>query len=93
MAERGAHFYAIHLTIAHFCAIQCHDKNKLIKRVRQWAKDHAVSFEVDEIKGKGSHVRVFVGDRSTIVKHGELSPAYVDLVLKQLGIPKDDIKR
>jgi hypothetical protein len=66
---------------------------KLIKQIRRWAKDNNVSFEVDEIKGKGSHVRVFVGERSTIIKHGELSPAYVDLVLKQLGIPKDEIKR
>ena len=68
-------------------------RTRLVKQVRRWAKDHDVSFEVDEIKGKGSHVRVFVGDRSTIVKHGELSSAYVDLVLKQLGIPKDEIKR
>lgn len=66
---------------------------KLIKQVRRWARDSDVFFEVDEIRGKGSHVRVFVGDRSTIVKHGELSPSYVDLVLKQLGIPKDAIKR
>jgi hypothetical protein len=68
-------------------------RNKLIKQLRRWAKDNDTSFEVDEIKGKGSHIRVFVGDKSTIVKHGELSPAYVDLVLKQLGIPKDEIKR
>jgi hypothetical protein len=68
-------------------------RTKLLKQVRRWAKDNAVHFEVDQIKGKGSHVRVFVDDRSTIVKHGELSSAYVYLVLKQLGIPKDEIKR
>ncbi len=68
-------------------------RSKLIKEVRGWTRDNDVSFEIDEIAGKGSHIRLFVGDRSTIVKHGELSPAYVDLVLKQLGIPKDEIKR
>jgi hypothetical protein len=26
---------------------------------------------------------------STIVKDGELSPIYIEIVLKQLGIPKD----
>ena len=66
---------------------------KLVKAIRRWARDNDLSFEGDEIKGKGSHVRVFIDDKSTIVKHGELSPSYVDLVLKQLGIPKDAIKR
>lgn len=68
-------------------------REKLIKRIRRWARDHDLSLEIDEIAGKGSHVRVFVGSKSTIVKHGELSPSYIDLVLKQLGIPKDAIKR
>jgi hypothetical protein len=30
---------------------------------------------------------------STTIKSGELPPGYVDLVLKQLGIPKKDIRR
>jgi hypothetical protein len=47
---------------------------KLIKGIRRWAKDNDLSFEVDEIKGKGSHARVFVGDRSTIVKSGNSPP-------------------
>jgi len=68
-------------------------REKLIKGIRRWARDSEVSFEIDEIAGKGSHIRVFVGSKSTIVKHGELPPSYVDLVLKQLGIPKDEIKR
>jgi hypothetical protein len=68
-------------------------RDRLIKRIRRWTRENEVSFEVDEIAGKGSHIRVFVGNKSTIVKHGELPPVYVDLVLKQLGIPKDEIKR
>jgi mRNA interferase HicA len=68
-------------------------REKLVKRIRRWARDSELSFEIDEIAGKGSHIRIFVGGKSTIVKHGELSPSYTDLVLRQLGIPKDAIKR
>jgi hypothetical protein len=46
---------------------------------------------VDTVAGKGSHVKVYVDGRATIVKSGELSPVYVGVVLKQLGIPKDAI--
>lgn len=49
---------------------------------------------IDAVAGKGSHMRVFIGaEKSTTIKSGELPPGYVDLVLKQLGIPKRDIKR
>ncbi len=46
---------------------------------------------MDTVAGKGSHVKVYAGTASTIVKEGELSPIYVEVVLKQLGIPKDAI--
>jgi hypothetical protein len=46
---------------------------------------------VDTVAGKGSHVKLYVDDRSTVVKAGELSPIYVQLVLKQLGIPKNAV--
>jgi hypothetical protein len=39
--------------------------------------------------GKGSHVRLTVNGRTTTIKSGELSPAYVALLLKQLGLPRD----
>jgi hypothetical protein len=46
------------------------------------------------IAGKGSHIKVYVGTtRWTVVKDGELSSVYVDIVVKQLGIPKDAIRR
>ena len=39
--------------------------------------------------GKGSHARITIDGRTTTIKQGELSPAYVALLLKQLGIPRD----
>jgi hypothetical protein len=44
---------------------------------------------VDYTMGKGSHARITVDDRTTTIKSGELSPAYIALLLKQLGIPRD----
>ncbi|MCH8999799.1 MAG: hypothetical protein IID48_16280, partial [Proteobacteria bacterium] len=46
-----------------------------------------LSISVEESRGKGSHVTVEVEDRRTIVKGGELSPIYIKLVLRQLGLP------
>jgi hypothetical protein len=44
---------------------------------------------VDYTMGKGSHARITVDGRTTTIKSGELSPAYIALLLKQLGIPRD----
>ena len=44
---------------------------------------------VDYIRGKGSHGRITIDGRTTTIKQGELSPAYVALLLKQLGISRD----
>jgi len=66
---------------------------KLLKELRRYANMHDVAFEAETRRGKGSHIRISVGDSKTIVKNGELSDQYVDLILKQLSIPKDAIRR
>jgi len=57
-----------------------------IRRVRRYAKHHKLVFHYDARKGKGSHGRVFLGDRLTTVKHGSISPGLVHKMLKDLGI-------
>lgn len=66
-------------------------RERFLSDLRHWCQRNGRAFRVDTVAGKGSHVKVYVGDRSTIVKAGELSPVYVQLVLKQLGLPKDTI--
>ena len=44
---------------------------------------------VDFTRGKGSHARITVDGKTTTIKAGELRPAYVALLLKQLGLPRD----
>jgi hypothetical protein len=66
-------------------------REQLFSGLRRWCRKNGRPFRVDTVAGKGSHAKVYVGDRATIVKSGELSPVYVGVVLKQLGVPKDAI--
>ena len=61
-------------------------RDDLIRELRRIAKEKGLAFEVAENRGKGSHYRVKLGGRRTIIKSGELTPLYVRLVKKQLGI-------
>jgi hypothetical protein len=67
-------------------------RGPFLSAIRAWCRKNARSFEVDTVAGKGSHVKVRVGASATIVKDGELSPIYMEIVLKQLGIPKDAVR-
>ena len=69
-------------------------RERLLSEIRRWCRKNDVAFRMSAVGGKGSHMRVYVGsDRVTTVKSGDLSPIYVGLVLKQLGIPEKSIKR
>lgn len=61
-------------------------REALIRELRNLAKLEGKEFEVVENKGKGSHYRVKFGDRITTLKSGELTPTYVKLIKKQLGV-------
>ena len=45
-----------------------------------------MTFAFDPERGKGSHGRVYIGDRFTTVKYGEIAPDLLADMLKQLGI-------
>ena len=66
-------------------------RERLLPALRHWCRRNHQSLRVDTVGGKGSHIKIYLGGRATIVKAGELSPVYVQLVLKQLGVPKDAI--
>lgn len=61
-------------------------REALIRELRKWARRNGVHFEVVEDRGKGSHCRVELGSRNTIIKSGELRPGYVALIKRQLGV-------
>lgn len=64
-------------------------REKLFLQLRRICRKTNRVMSVDYQKGKGSHARLTVDGRTTTVKAGELTPAYVNLVLKQLGLPQD----
>lgn len=61
-------------------------REALLRDLRKEAKKRGLTIEIVTARGKGSHCFVYVGDRHTIVKSGELTPGYVRLVRKQLGL-------
>jgi hypothetical protein len=67
-------------------------RGPFLSALRSWCRRNGRSCRVDTVAGKGSHVKVRVDAAATIVKDGELSPIYIEVVLKQLGIPKDAVR-
>ena len=67
-------------------------RDRFLSRLRRYCRKQNLNYEVDQARGKGSHITVFVGDRRTVVKGGELTPGYVALLLKQLRLPLDALE-
>lgn len=61
-------------------------REALVRELRKLARISGKAFEVVPDRGKGGHWRVHFGDRFTVIKSGELSPTYVRLIRKQLGV-------
>jgi mRNA interferase HicA len=60
------------------------------KAVRELAKRNGVSFR-EENRGKGSHERVYYGDKFTTVKHGDIGLGLLSAMCRQLGNDKRDL--
>jgi len=61
-----------------------------IRRVRRYARRQNLAIRFDARRGKGSHGCLFLGARLTTVKHGSISPALIQKMLKDLGIKPED---
>ena len=58
-----------------------------IQKLRRYAREQDIDFSVKRYESKGSHRRVYLGDRKTMVPWtSNLKPGLVNAVLKQLGI-------
>jgi hypothetical protein len=49
-----------------------------------------LSFDFDPTRGKGSHGKLTVGDRSTIVQQGEIPRRTFAAMLRQLEIDREE---
>jgi hypothetical protein len=66
------------------------NRDGLIRALRRYANKRGLHFAVDRRKGNGSHYRVELGDKWTIVQH-ELNPLRIRLIARQLGIDPGDL--
>lgn len=67
--------------------------SEFIRKVQTLAKTRGLGSRVDEKRGKGSHVILYLGDRITIVRNpkDELKTGTLHAMCKQLGIRKDEL--
>ncbi|MFB1490837.1 MULTISPECIES: type II toxin-antitoxin system HicA family toxin [unclassified Thiocapsa] len=66
---------------------------ELIRRVQRYAKAHGLACHVDQKRGKGSHVTLYLGERLTIVRNpeDELKTGTLYAMLRQLGLSLSDL--
>jgi hypothetical protein len=62
-------------------------REQFLRKLRTWSRNNGLTYAWQPGEGKGSHGIVYVGTTKTIVKHGQLTPTYVRVILKQLQIP------
>ena len=67
--------------------------NEFIRRVHALAKRRGLVCRVNERRGKGSHVTLYLGDRLTVVRNpkDELKTGTLHAMCRQLGIAREDL--
>jgi mRNA interferase HicA len=65
-----------------------------IRRIRKIARNRGVAIRFDSRHGKGSHGRLYYGNRFTTVKNRkkEIGPGLLRKMLADLGLNMDDIE-
>ena len=61
------------------------------RRARRYARRHGLSFRFDPSRGKGSHGTVYLGNHQTRVQYGEIASGTFYAMLRQLGIPREEL--
>ena len=63
---------------------------EFVRRARRYARRNRLAFDFDPTHGKGSHGKLTVGGRSTIVQHGEIARGTFAAMLRQLEIDRQE---
>ncbi len=68
--------------------------DEFIARVRQIGRERGVTVRFDSRKGKGSHGRLYLGQRFTTVKdrRSEIGQGLLAAMLRQPGLIRDDMR-
>ncbi len=63
---------------------------EFVRRARRYARKTGKEIRFDQRRGKGSHGTLYLGNRHTMVKHGEISKGVLAIMLKHLGIDRKE---
>ena len=68
--------------------------NEFLRRLKRLAKLRGVVVEVDNTRGKGSHAKLWFGDRATTIKdrRAEIGGGLLADMCRQLGIRARDLE-
>jgi predicted RNA binding protein YcfA (HicA-like mRNA interferase family) len=68
--------------------------HELEKRLKKLGRRRGVNVSFDRAYGKGSHGRLYYGDRFTTFKDRkkEIGPGLLTAMLSQLGLTRDDLE-
>lgn len=64
--------------------------HELVRKLRVYAKEHGLHFEIVKHRGKGGHQMIYVGDRKTTIPSSskELKTGTLRAIMKQLSVDK-----
>jgi len=64
-------------------------RDAFLRALRAYCRANGLVYRYDGAHGKGGHGRAYVGAAFTTVKSGEIGIVLKQVMLKQLGLPKD----
>lgn len=65
------------------------NRDTFLRALKAHCVKAGLAYRYQKRHGRGSHGRVHVGERFTTVKSGEIGNVMKQVMLKQLGLPKD----
>ena len=67
--------------------------DEFVRRVRRLGRERGIPVHFEPRRGKGSHGRLYLGDRFTTVKNRrkEISPGLLAAMLRQVRLSREDI--
>lgn len=66
------------------------NRDQLIRKLRRYAKQRGLAFDLDTKRGNGSHYRVRLGTEISTIQ-SDLNPGRIERILKQLNVSLHDL--
>ena len=66
------------------------NRNEFLRQALRYARRNGLEYYYYPDRGKGSHGRLYIGERFTTVQNGEITRPMLATMLRQLGINRRD---